>query len=56
MINLDECRARISTLIGEITATTRALETNGVDPGHVIDKREALVIVKRIIDKAHGGV
>lgn len=55
MNDLEERRKRMSILIDEITATTRALLAVGVDPGHSTDKRDALAIVKRITEKAHGG-
>lgn len=55
MTELDTTRNRLSVLIDEITATTRALLAVGVDPGHSADKRDALAIVKRITEKAHGG-
>lgn len=49
----DERRKRISVLIEEITVTTRELLAKGVDPGHAIDKRQALTIVKWITERAY---
>lgn len=46
-------RNRISVLVDEITATTRELLAKGVDPGHAIDKRESLKLVKRITEQAY---
>ena len=50
---LDESRKTISVLIDEITATTLELLQKGVDPGHAVDKREAIMIVNGIIEKAY---
>lgn len=52
-VDLSATRTQISILIDEITATTRELLARGVDPGHAVDKRQALMIVKQIIEKAY---
>lgn len=51
----DERRKQISILINEITATTMVLLSNGGNPGHSVEKAEALAIIKRITEKAHRG-
>ena len=45
-------RARLRALIDEMTATTRALRSRGIEPGQKED-REALVIVNRMIERAY---